>query len=219
MLREKIKESIREMVKSKLAILEQTIIDEISKKSILVPTNVHKGIKCSNCGMENIVGIRYKCTICPNFNLCEICEENIEHDEDHVLLKIKDPIISEEILEKKINDSLVIIDIDFKAEPEIFKFKFSNLINFQSVILTNNTPFVWKKGTSFVCVKEKSDLFANDIILENEVKQDNYIKIDLVFDDTDSIKQNKTEYYTSFKLVDENKKQIGKIHTFKIYMS
>ena len=90
------------MVKSKLKILEESIIEDISKQVDLNIPIVHKGIKCSNCGMKNIVGIRYKCTTCPNYNLCEVCEEIIEHDEDHVLLKIKEPIQSEQILEQKI---------------------------------------------------------------------------------------------------------------------
>lgn len=27
-------------------------------------------VKCNGCGVEPIVGIRYKCTKCPGFNLC-----------------------------------------------------------------------------------------------------------------------------------------------------
>ena len=44
---EKIKESIREMVKSKLKILEKSIIDDISKQVPLDIQNVHKSIKGS----------------------------------------------------------------------------------------------------------------------------------------------------------------------------
>ena len=36
---------------------------------------VHEGIKCNNCGMFPIVGIRYKCLECDNFNCCEKCEQ------------------------------------------------------------------------------------------------------------------------------------------------
>ena len=213
---EKIKESIREMVKSKLKILEKSIIDDISKQPALEIQNVHKGIKCSSCGMKNIVGIRYKCTICKNYNLCEICEENIDHDEDHVLLKIKEPIQSEEILEEKINNSIIIPENDFKAVPEVFNFKKSNLINIQTVCLINNTNILWKQNTKFICVKEKSNLIGNDVILYDEVKPGNYINIEIVYENMEDINPYQTEFYSSFKLLDENDKQIGKIHKFKI---
>lgn len=35
---------------------------------------VHDGATCDCCGMKPIVGIRYKCTIRNNFDLCEACE-------------------------------------------------------------------------------------------------------------------------------------------------
>ena len=54
---------------------------------------IHKGVECQGCAMSPIAGIRYKCPTCVNFNLCESCEEKIDHD--HPLLKIK------KILEEK----------------------------------------------------------------------------------------------------------------------
>lgn len=33
----------------------------------------HK-VKCNLCGADPIFGIRYKCTKCPLFNLCQKCE-------------------------------------------------------------------------------------------------------------------------------------------------
>ena len=216
---EKIKQSIREMVQSKLAILEKSIIDQISQKENLNPPNIHIGIKCSGCGMENIVGTRYKCTVCPNFNFCEVCEEYTEHDDNHVFLKIKEPVSSEENLEKKINDSIVIIEVDFKAEPEVFEFKKSNLVNVQTVVLTNNTPYTWRKNTNFICVKEKSNLIGNDIVLEDEVKPGNFTKVEIIYDSMENIKEFKKEYQSTYQLKDENDKQIGKLHTFKIHIN
>jgi len=48
---------------------------------------VHKNIICDKCGMEGIVGIRYKCAVCPDFDLCESCESTSDHP--HPFLKIK----------------------------------------------------------------------------------------------------------------------------------
>ena len=47
----------------------------------------HEGIKCNNCGMFPILGIRYKCLECDNFNCCEKCEQEQSHP--HLFYKIK----------------------------------------------------------------------------------------------------------------------------------
>jgi len=50
---------------------------------------VHEAI-CDGCN-SRIVGIRYKCVVCPDFDLCESCEAKNEHPAEHVLMKIKIP--------------------------------------------------------------------------------------------------------------------------------
>jgi hypothetical protein len=32
---------------------------------------VHKHVTCDNCGKKNIEGVRYKCAVCADFDLCE----------------------------------------------------------------------------------------------------------------------------------------------------
>merc|ERR1712194_145407 len=34
---------------------------------------VHEGIMCNHCSMKPIVGDRFKCSVCPMYNLCETC--------------------------------------------------------------------------------------------------------------------------------------------------
>lgn len=48
---------------------------------------IHEHVTCDGCGMKPIVGIRYKCSICPDFDYCSTCEQNIDHV--HPFLKIK----------------------------------------------------------------------------------------------------------------------------------
>jgi len=52
---------------------------------------IHKGIKCNMCNKEPIIGIRYKCSKCDDYNLCENCEEKNftsgEHTHDFLKLR------------------------------------------------------------------------------------------------------------------------------------
>ncbi|KAM6115015.1 next to BRCA1 gene 1 protein isoform 2-T2 [Phoenicopterus ruber ruber] len=50
-------------------------------------------ISCCNCHAR-IVGIRYQCSLCPAYNICEQCEAGTYvHDPDHVLLKLRRPVL------------------------------------------------------------------------------------------------------------------------------
>jgi hypothetical protein len=51
---------------------------------------VHPSVSCDGCGLSPIRGFRYKCTVCPNFDFCEKCEESVDHA--HNFMKIKKPI-------------------------------------------------------------------------------------------------------------------------------
>lgn len=60
------------------------IRQEIRKLSI----SVHL-VPCSLCETRVIIGVRYKCCFCKDYNLCSQCEEKNYHS--HVLLKLKYP--------------------------------------------------------------------------------------------------------------------------------
>jgi len=48
---------------------------------------IHYSVQCDGCKVSPVVGIRYKCTICNNFDYCEKCEATKEHV--HSFIKIK----------------------------------------------------------------------------------------------------------------------------------
>jgi len=54
----------------------------------------HVGIHCDGCQSKPIKGVRYKCLICPDYDLCHSCETNcVEskgHHKSHLMLKIRD---------------------------------------------------------------------------------------------------------------------------------
>ena len=62
-----------------------------------VPAASHIGVTCDSCA-KDITGIRYKCTMCPNYDLCSTCMDmhdasvegnpNMKHPQDHYFLRI-----------------------------------------------------------------------------------------------------------------------------------
>ena len=56
---------------------------------------VHPGVRCDMC-QGGVAGIRFKCSVCPDFDLCERCEASGQpvgsHTPSHVLLKIPIPM-------------------------------------------------------------------------------------------------------------------------------
>ena len=52
---------------------------------------VHFGVKCDGCGKFPIIGCRYKCAVCDNFDYCEDCENKFAQKHNHPFLKINNP--------------------------------------------------------------------------------------------------------------------------------
>lgn len=79
---------------------EQQLAELGKQKS---PTNgaavVHLGVKCHKCGVMPICGIRYRCSVCFDFDYCEQCEalHHDKHPKQHYLLKIRHPVVSQSL--------------------------------------------------------------------------------------------------------------------------
>lgn len=50
---------------------------------------IHNDITCDGCLVSPIVGNRYKCTVCYDYDLCEKCEAEGAHEANHPMLKLK----------------------------------------------------------------------------------------------------------------------------------
>ena len=81
----KIPEKMEKDLNKKVEELENLYYDK-NKNDI---NEIHTGIKCDKCQMYPIIGIRYKCLLCQNYNLCEKCErQNCRtREHDHIFLK------------------------------------------------------------------------------------------------------------------------------------
>lgn len=58
---------------------------------------VHRGVTCDGCGASPIAGVRFKCTVCPNFDLCKTCEAKGQHAPSHPLLQLRAPAVAEAV--------------------------------------------------------------------------------------------------------------------------
>ncbi|NIG61742.1 hypothetical protein BU61_10878 [Pontoporia blainvillei] len=66
----------------------------ISEETLFLPENQFNWhMACSSC-QRRIVGVRYQCSLCPSYNICEDCESGpYAHDSNHVLLKLRRPVV------------------------------------------------------------------------------------------------------------------------------
>ena len=49
----------------------------------------HDGVKCDGCQMKPIIGNRFKCTVCEDFDYCEDYEKKLKDKHGIFLLKLK----------------------------------------------------------------------------------------------------------------------------------
>lgn len=61
---------------------------------------------CCNC-QSRILGIRYQCSICPTYTICDSCEAgDYRHDPNHGLLKLRKAVASTEITPAQFGNSI-----------------------------------------------------------------------------------------------------------------
>lgn len=132
---------------------------------------IHSNIKCELCSHQPIIGIRYKCAVCPNYNLCEECEEkNYETKaHPHDFIRIRDPrndqiqmngryFSDNNQSRKKFSFKLLTKDLTLSVE------KGSTKLFQHKLVLQNDYGMSWNEGTTFLkCDKLNSTIIAKDI--------------------------------------------------------
>ena len=110
--------NIRKIIKEKYAILKEEIIKEknINVNNIINESKIvdkfmenfknneknkyknisHEGAACSSCGDYPIKGKRFKCCICPSYDLCEDCERTKGMIHSHPMYILKKEIINDD---------------------------------------------------------------------------------------------------------------------------
>ena len=94
-LKEKIN-TIKQQTEKMFSEMKNELVKTKRKNSGIVSRDidsnyVHLYVCCNNCGLNPINGKRYKCVICKNFDLCEVCEENNFHSH-HPMIRINETV-------------------------------------------------------------------------------------------------------------------------------
>jgi hypothetical protein len=105
-LQEKITSSVVEAVERNMREMKDEMmrktIEEV-KRTITLSLNgekpvpvkngsVHNGYTCDGCQTYPIVGVRYKCLVCRDFDFCESCEAMFGDDHKHPLIKHREEL-------------------------------------------------------------------------------------------------------------------------------
>lgn len=83
------KEKMTEKNENKQEKISEPLIDQ--KNSQENKPSVHNNISCNGCKVFPIVGIRYKCVRCEDFDFCEKCEEANWKEHKHPMTKLRTP--------------------------------------------------------------------------------------------------------------------------------
>jgi len=52
----------------------------------------HKDVYCDACAMKQLLGIRWKCAVCNDFDLCHVCYMSNKHDLSHPFVRFDTPL-------------------------------------------------------------------------------------------------------------------------------
>lgn len=85
---------------------------------------VHTGVRCDGCGVNPIIGCRYKCSVCQNYDFCPNCEDTRKHE--HPFIKIRRPQLQPAAILAVVNEDPQGKPIPIKpaAKPEKLLCKF-----------------------------------------------------------------------------------------------
>lgn len=82
-----VREEVREVCTDSFL---QMFKQHISKREQEQCEQVHNDFVCDGCNVAPIKGVRFMCSVCGNYDLCETCEAKGVHNQ-HPLLKIRKP--------------------------------------------------------------------------------------------------------------------------------
>lgn len=124
-------EILKKTLKEANKMFEKLKTSQISASQFNSSNVIHAKVTCDGCGANPIVGNRYKCTVCENFDYCESCEEKYSDSHKHPFLKIRKPEIApvkilcaiRDDVEEFSKDNLILPNEEKTESPELVEEK------------------------------------------------------------------------------------------------
>ena len=185
------------------------------KLNFTLNESIHEGFKCQICHKKPIIGIRYQCSKCPDYNLCENCEEEYSETSEHKyhhFIKIKYAKIDDKNINKKINEKEEIPkkeNIEKIYSFEILDLKENNLVYVGTnkirikFSIKNNCKFEYPEGT-LIKYSDSSILKPKAEINIKKLKPNEIQEVTFVY--TNIKNCTNILYYTNFYVEINNKK-------------
>jgi hypothetical protein len=82
----------------------------------LISSNSFKGVVCDGCNAAEFSDIRYKCAVCPDYDLCKACyngkKETSKHLQSHAMIGIEPSTMkNESLLTNKHRDQMANLEV------------------------------------------------------------------------------------------------------------
>ena len=195
---------------SKVIQQSQSQIKNNNMNMLMSVSSIHSNVKCELCLQQPIVGIRYKCSVCPNYNLCEACEEkNYElKTHPHDFIRMRDPAIEKAKIVPQNSEGYQLIPSDssnlkfsFEVLNKNLNFTLNqgkeNLLSVR-IVLQNNYGMSWNRGaTKLVCDKLRSNIICEDVNLPS-LSGGQKTEAICTFNNVDSLEPGNYQCYLNF---------------------
>jgi hypothetical protein len=185
--------------------LSQIIISDKSKINININNKsicktIHNNIKCQVCSMNPIIGFRYKCCSCDNYNLCEECEEKneISQNHPHDFIKIK----HEEKNDNNNNNE----EYSYKLLSKNLDFYIPSDSKNEEIGLTmeNNSKKDWPENeTKLICDTSQSLIGFDEIVLP-PIKKGHHEEIKIILNIPGGLEFDTYKVYMNFNVKGKN---------------
>lgn len=71
-------------------VIQKMFVEHVQTKQEVQDEVVHEQYACDGCEVKPIKGVRYMCSVCGDYDLCQNCEKSGVHNH-HTMLKIRHP--------------------------------------------------------------------------------------------------------------------------------
>jgi len=195
---------------------------------------VHAGVTCDGCGLYPLVGNRFKCAVCHNFDFCAACEEKNKETHPHPFILIRTPDRAPHSISCVVKESCPVIQ---KSIPFNSEYKLADVIINNSIIaevneltsqcltsnldvvafedskeilktlkLKNNGAKSWPKPVYLSCIAEASTITGNSVPIKLKIESGKENNVEIKLNNKD-LKAG--DYVSVWQLQNEKKEFFG----------